>query len=263
MNAGLLDSQRNMSKNFIELFLSERKMQMKVVAYYRVSTEMQVDSGAGLSAQEDICKAWCEKHHTHVTESYIEKAISGASALDKRPALMKAIASLEEGDILLIARLDRLSRDLYGGIMIDEAVAHQKAKIVSAAGEGTDSDDPAAKMIRDIIRVVAGFERNITRFRIKAALAAKKARGERAGSLPFGWMVGPDKKLMPNPSESNHVREMILLRIDGYGMKKIAQKMNEKGLLNRKEKLWTHDSIWRAMKKTYLGTKSLTRRSWS
>lgn len=236
---------------------------MRVIAYYRVSTEMQVDSGAGLSAQEDICNAWCKKHQTHVTQSYIEKAISGASPLDKRPALMKAIAALEPGDILLVARLDRLSRDLYGGIMIDEAVSHQKAKIVSAAGEGTDSDDPAAKMIRDIIRVVAGFERSITQFRIKAALAAKKARGERAGSLPFGLMVGPDKKLVRNPNEEKHLEAMVHLRYQGHGLKEIAQIMNGSGLLNRKDRKWTHDSVWRAMKQTECGSRSLTKRSWS
>ena len=64
---------------------------MKVIAYYRVSTDMQVDSGAGLAAQEDICKAWCAKNNTHISQSFTEKAISGAAPLDKRPALFNAI----------------------------------------------------------------------------------------------------------------------------------------------------------------------------
>jgi DNA invertase Pin-like site-specific DNA recombinase len=236
---------------------------MKVIAYFRVSTGMQIESGAGMSSQEDICSAWTKKHGLEISQSFVEKPMSGAAPLDKRPALFNAISSLKEGDILLVARLDRLSRDLYGGILIEEAVAHQKARIVSAAGEGTESDDPGAKMIREIIRVVAGFERNITQFRIKAALAAKKARGERAGSLPFGLMVGSDKKLIPNPAEQPQVEKMIELRKAGYSLKQTAEELNSLGLLNRKNRNWQHDSLWRALKQTPIGTRHATRRSWS
>ena len=236
---------------------------MRVIAYYRVSTDMQVDSGAGLAAQEDICKAWCAKNNTAIAESFVEKAISGAAPLDKRPALFNAISALQKGDVLLISRLDRLSRDLYGGIMIDEAVAHQKAKIVSAAGEGTDSDDPASKMIREMIRVVAGFERNITQFRIKAAMAAKKARGERVGAIPFGYKLGDAKKLVRHPEEGEIVDRIAAYRADGLSIRQLAAKLNEEGLLNRKGSRWTHDSMYNALKYTAIGTKHPTRRSWS
>lgn len=236
---------------------------MKVIAYYRVSTDMQIDSGAGLASQEDICKAWCSKNNLEICRSFVEKAISGAAPLDKRPALFNAISVLGKGDILLVSRLDRISRDLYGGILIDEAIAHQKAKIVSAAGEGTENDDPASKMIREIIRVVAGFERNITQFRIKAALAAKKARGEQAGSLRFGLMVGPDKKLMPDPKEKPHLDKMVEFRKMGLSLKQTAQEMNAIGLLNRLDRKWTHDSIARALKQTPIGSGYVINRSWS
>lgn len=236
---------------------------MKVITYYRVSTDMQIDSGAGLSAQEDICKAWCAKQNTFISQSFIEKAISGAAPLDKRPALSKAICALGKDDVLLVARLDRLSRDIYGGIVIDEAVAHQKAKIISAAGEGTDSDDPASRMIRDIIRVVAGFERSITQFRIKAALAAKKARGERVGAIPFGFKLGPDRKLIPHPDETPIVEKMIAYRSQGLSLRDVALKLTQAGINNRNFPGWTYNSIFNALKYTSFGTQHLTRRSWS
>lgn len=236
---------------------------MRVIAYYRVSTEMQIDSGAGLSAQEDICKAWCLKNKCVISETYIEKAMSGAAPLDRRPALSKAICALEKDSVLLVARLDRLSRDIYGGIVIDEAVAHQKAKVISAAGEGTDSDDPASKMIRDIIRVVAGFERSITQFRIKAALAAKKARGERVGAIPFGYKLGPEKKLIRHPEEGPVVDIMVSQRAQGLSLRQIANKMIELGYCNRHSKIWTRDSVTNALKYTAIGTKHLTKRKWT
>lgn len=236
---------------------------MKVYAYYRVSTDMQIDSGAGLASQEDICNAWCLRNNTHITRAFVEKAISGAAPLDKRPALFQAITCLEKDDVLLVSRLDRLSRDIYGGIVIDEAVAHQKGRVISAAGEGTDSDDPASKMIRDIIRVVAGFERSITQFRIKAALAAKKARGERVGPIPFGYQLGKDKKLYPCPQEQLSVREMVEYRKQGLGMNHVAQQMNEQGVVSRLGRKWTGQSVANVLKYTEHGVQHATRRKWS
>lgn len=236
---------------------------MKVIAYYRVSTEMQIESGAGLSAQEDICKQWAQKNGFEIHHSFVEKAISGAAPLDKRPALFNAICSLEPDSVLLVSRLDRLSRNLYGALLIEEMIRDKKSRIVSAAGEGTDSADPGAKMMRDMFRVVAAFERDITRVRIKSALAAKKARGERAGSLRFGFMVGPDKKLVINPACIPHLEKMKELRSKGVFMADIAQEMNKLGLLNRKNKLWTHDSVWRALRAHGIKTAHPIKRSWS
>lgn len=236
---------------------------IKIIAYYRVSTSMQIDSGAGLCAQQDICTEWARKQGMTIEESFIEKAISGAASLNKRPALFNAIYALGAGDILLVSRLDRLSRDLYGGILIDELVAKKKAKVVSAAGEGTENEDPANQMMKNMFRVVAGFERGITQFRIKAALAAKKARGERVGSIPFGYELGDNRKLRPNPKEVPTVEKMIEYRKQGMSLRKIASQINEDGLRNRKGSLWTSDSLSNALKYTEVGTAHPTRRSWS
>lgn len=236
---------------------------MKIVVYYRVSTSMQIDSGAGLSAQEDICKEWARKQGKEISLSFTEKAISGAAPLDKRPALFDAIYNLSEGDILLVSRLDRLSRDLYGGILIDELVSKKKARVISAAGEGTESDDPANQMMKNMFRVVAGFERGITQFRIKAALAAKKAKGERVGSIPFGWELGEQRKLRPKLSEMPIVEKMIELRKQQLSMLKIAKALNAEGLKNKNGNKWNHVSVYNCLKHTPIGTTHPTRRSWS
>ena len=230
----------------------------RVIAYYRVSTSMQIDSGAGLAAQEDICKQWAAQNGLQIDLVFIEKAISGAAPLDKRPALFNAIYTLEEGDILLVSRLDRLSRDLYGGIIIDELVAKKKAFVRSAAGEGTDGDDPGSQMMKSMFRVVAGFERNITQFRIKAALAAKKARGERVGKIPFGYELGENRKLRPSPKEVPIVEKMIEYRKQGMSLRQVSEALNSQGIFNRNGNKWNHASMWNALKHTPIGTKHCT-----
>ena len=236
---------------------------MKIIAYYRVSTSMQIDSGAGLYAQQDICNAWAKKEGKEISQSFTEKAISGAASIDKRPALFNAIYALEEGDILLVSRLDRLSRDLYGGILIDQLVEKKKARVVSAAGEGTENEDPANQMMKNMFRVVAGFERGITQFRIKAALAAKKARGERVGPIPFGWEKAEGRKLKPKSDEMIVVEKMIELRKQELSMKQIATELNKIGMRNKNGNIWNHNSVFNCLKHMPIGTSHPTRRSWS
>ena len=236
---------------------------MKIIVYYRVSTKMQIDTGAGLAAQEDICKEWASKQGLEIYESYTEKAMSGATPLDKRPALFSAIMALGEGDVLLVSRLDRLSRDLYGGIIIDELVAKKKARVVSAAGEGTEGEDPANKMMKDMFRVVAGFERHLTQFRIKSALAAKKARGERVGFIPFGYELGDNRKLRPKPEDQPIIEKMIEFRMQGKSLKTICEHLNASGLFNRNGNKWNEMSMWNALKHTPIGTKNPTKRVWA
>ncbi|MBM3194812.1 MAG: resolvase [Chlamydiae bacterium] len=222
---------------------------MKIFAYLRVSTEHQSESGAGLSAQEVACKKWAENQGKSLSGTFIEEGIGGATSLDKRPALLRAIDALSKGDILLVSRLDRLSRDLYGGIIIEEAVAHKKAKIASVAGEGTENEDPASIMIRQMIRVVAGFERNLIKLRTKSAMAAKKLRGERVGHIPFGFRLGQGKLLEPNPEEQAILVKIRELRMEGMSMREIAEQLNHRKIFNRGQRKWNHESIRNAMKK--------------
>lgn len=224
---------------------------------------MQIDSGAGLLAQEDICKSWAAKQGLEISQSFTEKPISGAAPLDKRPALFNAIYNLEAGDILLVSRLDRLSRDLYGGIIIDELVAKKKARVVSAAGEGTEGEDPCNQMMKNMFRVVAGFERNLTQFRIKSALAAKKARGERVGAIPFGYELGDNRKLRPNPEHQPIIEKMIDYRSQGLSLQKICEQLNASGLFNKNGNKWNPTSMWNALKHTPIGTKNPMKRVWA
>ena len=118
-------------------------------------------------------------------------------------------------------------------------------------------------MMKDMFRVVSGFERNLTQFRIKSALAAKKARGERVGCIPFGWELGDHRKLRPRPDEMPIVEKMIEFRKQNLSMYKIAKAMNGEGLKNRNGNRWNHMSVWNCLKHTPVGTAHPTRRSWS
>jgi len=222
---------------------------MKIFAYLRVSTDQQVESGAGLASQRAACRQWAEKHGGLITEIFVEEGISGSTGLDKRPALLQAIAGLGNGDVLLVAKRDRLGRDPFAVAMIEAGVTRKKAKIVSAAGEGTDSDDPSSILMRRMIDAFSEFERNIIRGRTKSAMAAKKVKGERVGHIPFGFQLAEGNRIEPNPTEQAILSQIRELRIARMSIREIAKELNDRGIFNRNGKKWNHESVRNAMKK--------------
>jgi DNA invertase Pin-like site-specific DNA recombinase len=222
---------------------------MRVFAYLRVSTDHQVESGAGLAAQESFCKAWAEKNGMAIANVFIEEGVSGAAKLDKRPALLKAIAALGKGDILLVSRLDRLSRDLYGNIIIEEALTRKKAKLISAAGEGTESDDPAYVLLRHMLQAVAGFEKSVIGLRTKAAMQKKKDAGKRVGYIPFGFQLAEGNRIEKCPKEQAILAQIKELRSSGLSIREIATELNYRGIFNRNGNKWNHESVRNALTK--------------
>src|SRR5437764_1306819 len=98
-------------------------------------------------------------------------------------------------DLLLVAKRDRLGRDVIEVAMIERLITKRGARIVSAAGEGTENDDPSGILMRRLIDSFAEYERLIIRARTRAALAAKRRRGERISRFaPFGYQLASDAR---------------------------------------------------------------------
>jgi DNA invertase Pin-like site-specific DNA recombinase len=202
---------------------------MSDVIYLRVSTEEQGLSGHGLHAQRDACAAILA--HADV---FVDEGVSGAASLDKRPGLLAAIAALGKGDTLLVAKRDRLARDPLVMAMIESAVQRKGARIRSAAGEGTDGDDPASIMMRRMVDAFGEYERLVIGARTKAALVGKKRRGERVGQIPFGYRLDSDGvHLVRDEREQEAIRLVRMLRDGGMSLRAIAAELGEQGHQSR------------------------------
>lgn len=197
---------------------------MAYIAYLRVSTQGQAESGAGLEAQYQACVAYAQRQGCPVVDCYRDEGVSGAYGLDKRPALLEAISQLSKGDVLLVAKRDRLGRDPIHVAMIERAVERKQARIVSAAGEGTEGSEPANILMRRMIDAFAEYERLIIGARTKSALAVKKKNMELVGSVPYGFRIADDNKLEPDQGEQIVVAEVKALHQAGLGLRAIARK---------------------------------------
>ncbi len=217
------------------------------IAYCRISTDEQAD---GLAAQRDACWAWCDRAGAELLAIHADEGVSGSTGLDKRPGLLEAIASLQKGAVLVVARRDRLGRDPIHVAMIESAVARKGARVVSAAGEGTDNDDPASILMRRMIDAFSEYERLIIKARTRAAMQGKKRRGEfTGGEPPFGWRLAADgTSIEPCPLEQPVLQTIEQMRADGLGTRAIAERLNAEGMPARGTR-WHRTTIRRALER--------------
>ncbi|NPD68708.1 recombinase family protein [Lichenicola cladoniae] len=149
--------------------------QGRFVAYFRVSTAKQGQSGLGLAAQSAAVQAYLNGGDWKLLGQFTD--VESGKAADNRPELAKAMELAKlTGSTLVIAKLDRLSRNA--------------AFLMNLADAGVDFvavDMPNANRLTvGIMALVAQQEREAISARTKAALAATKAKGTVLG----GWRGG-------------------------------------------------------------------------
>jgi DNA invertase Pin-like site-specific DNA recombinase len=203
--------------------------------YGRVSTDEQRESGAGIAAGLDACRAYAQRQGWDIGGEFTDEGVSGATGLDKRPALLEAITAMGKGDVLLVSKRDRLGREPMAIAMIEAAIKRKGGRVVSVAGEGTDSDEPTAILMRRMVDAFSEYERLVIKARTRAGMQAKRRRGERVGQLPYGADVDADGvRLVENKGELEAVAMVKELRGRGLSMEAVAERMNNMGIPTKK-----------------------------
>lgn len=208
----------------------------KAIGYSRVSTADQAESGLGLEAQRERIEAAAERSGLQLGEVFTDAGVSGSAGLEDRPGLFAALEQLGRGDVLLVAKRDRIARDPIIAAMVERTAQRKGARVVSAAGEGTDDDDPASILMRRMVDAFAEYERLLIGQRTKAALAAKKKRGERAGNLPFGFRDDGTGRLVEEPGEQEVIGRIAELRAAGLSLRAVVAELRSEGLTSRSGK---------------------------
>lgn len=216
----------------------------------RVSTDEQAESGLGLAAQEKACRACAERLGLELASVHADEGVCSVTPVDKRPGLMAALAELKKGDVLIVAKRDRLGRDPIIMATIEALLKRKGARVVSAGGEGTEGDGPTDILMRRMIDAFAEFERALIRSRTKAALAIKKERGERYSTrLPYGTeLAGDGKTLLPCAAELEVIALIRDLRAGGMTLEGIAAELNSRGIRRRGGSPWVYQFVARLLK---------------
>ena len=194
-----------------------------VVAYYRVSTDGQGESGLGLEAQRDAVRAYAAQNDLHIISEHTDTGLSGKAPLEERAGLVAAMAAVvaNKPAALLVAKIDRLSREMLTQLTIEKALTQSGCRLISAANEGTEGDDAASVFTRRIMSAVGELEASLISARTKAALAQKKARGERLGQPPASLRV-EDGVLVATPATGSVV-QAVQMRAKGTTYREIGE----------------------------------------
>lgn len=199
------------------------------IGYLRVSTDEQ---RLGPEAQAAALDAWALREGVQLLACYLDRGVSGATPIEGRPGLCGALAALREhgAGVLVVAKRDRIARDVVVAAMVDRATTSAGARLVSADGTG-NGDTPADAFMRTVVDGAAAYERGLIRARTMAALAAKKARGERTGSVPFGHRLAADGvRLEADQRESAILARARELQGSGLSTRSIVRALAAEGV---------------------------------
>ena len=216
----------------------------KAIGLVRVSTSRQELSP---EAQHAAIRAWCGTRHVELVDVLTEIGVSGGAELADREQLVTALRRIEAGEagLLVVAKLDRLARDPRVAATVEHVLGKVGARLVSAAGEGTEDDTPQAIMMRRLVQMFAEYERLVIKLRTRTALRAKRKRGERVGSIPMGYALGDDGKLLVvDPAEAAMVARVRELADGTRSLRAIARVLAAEGFAPR-GKAWHPQTIAR------------------
>ncbi len=146
--------------------MSINSVQM-IIGYYRVSTDDQ-ETALQVNALE---KAGCEK-------LYSDQGFSGRTF--NRPALQGALKNLQEGDTLIVWKLDRLGRSIVDLMHLLNDLRTKDVAFVSLT-EGIDTNTAGGRMFYGMLAVFAEYEADTIAERTRAGLAAAIKRGVKLG----------------------------------------------------------------------------------
>ena len=154
--------------------------QVKAIGYCRVSTAEQGDSRAGLEAQEDTIRAEAIHRGWDLVGIYTD--VASGKSLRRRTQLAAVLAELRDhtADVLIVAKLDRLSRSIldFAGLM--ETAKGQGWSVV-VLDLGVDMTSTNGELIANIMMALAQWERKLIGDRTRAGLKAIRARGTTLG----------------------------------------------------------------------------------
>ena len=230
---------------------------MKTALYLRVSTEDQAREGTSLIVQRENLEAFAKREGLEVYKVYSDDGISGATT--DRPALAALMADAKGGKfgLVLVAKIDRFSRNLRDLLnLVDHLSGHGVG--FKSAGEPFDSTTSTGRMMFQQLGSFAEFERSRIAERVYPGMVKSAMQGNWLGSrfAPYGYTYNKAAKLLEVvESEAKVVRHVYALYLEGKSSWAIGALLAKQGIRNRKGNCFGTKAIFDILKnQIYTGT---------
>lgn len=219
----------------------------RAVAYYRVSTEGQGESGVGLEGQKIAVTEYARRTERMIIDAF-QDVLSGwgRNNLERRPGLRSAIAVAKAEQVpIIVSDVDRISRQQK--TIFD--IASQEGIVIISASHGvlTSPEVLASSAAR------AEYERKMISLRTKDALRLKKAAGAKLGNrtnLPDAQKKGVETNIARREAIVSQIAD-VLVEVDQHAAlkaKEVVEMLNGRGILTGHNKQWTESAIRRPLR---------------
>lgn len=188
--------------------MSDELQPLKRCAIYtRKSTNHLLDRDVNsLTTQQEVCRAYISSQQyrgwVEIARSYDDSGHSGSGL--ERPALARLMADIEAGevDVVVVYKIDRLTRSLLDFVRLIEVFDRQNISLVSIS-QAFDTSDSMGRMILNVLLTFSQFERELISERIRDSVRARKRHGRTHGGLPpFGYTsVGGELQIDEHEAE--------------------------------------------------------------
>lgn len=215
---------------------------MRALGYVRLNKNRHQPKNFGLDAQKKMIEDYVAQRDMKLVT--VLKDIVPDSDDMKHPSMMDLIrmAVDQEYDVLVLPRLDRLTRNIrYFTYILENVLVPNEIEIASIE-EGLESFTKSGKLAMDILNIVTKWEVKKISDRTKEMIEKKRLIGETVGHAPFGFTY-KDKRHVLIPEEIEVVKLILKERDGGGSFHGIARKLNEKGIKAKRGGKWYAETI--------------------
>lgn len=229
--------------------MSNKGQKPTAVIYCRVSSPGQNNhpGAQSLAVQEQLCRQYCKEKGIEVKQ-VIQEIASGKRV--SRQTRLLDVASTHDNCLLMVASVDRFSRDLAGALTLIESLNSASGIKVFSVKEGVGYEKSADKNLFVNRLAAAQDESNQISDRISASIQWRKSQGHKIGPAPFGMEAYRDgsaiRRFRPNREEQSII-DFIRKTVDKQPSKrgvfdKVASQLNKEKRL-RRNRAWTRNMV--------------------
>lgn len=228
---------------------------MNIYGATRVSTaEQAADGKTSLETQRRVIRGVVMQHDNWPEPIFFEDiGVSGSIPFRERPEGSKLFEQLQPGDILIVAKMDRLFRSASDALNTVEHFQKIHVKLIIAdMGSEPVTENGTAKMWFTMLAAFAEFERTRIAERVRDGKREKTANGGHSGgAVPYGYSVegrGRTAKLVANTEEMEVIARCKELHARGLTLRGIIRRLTIEGQRSRNGKPFAATQVMRMVK---------------
>lgn len=217
----------------------------RVLGIQRVSTHEQAsDEHFSLEHQYDVIQSYCKTNQWILVDSIRYVKSGGSNAKELREILRRV--QQDRIDVVIVAELDRLTRDMISTLLFLEELSTVGCRFVSVKDD-LDMTEPMGEMRMMLLAMFAHYFRQQLGRKVRGGQKERWKKGLAHGGSPYGYDRSPDGRWEPNSTEKLVVQDIFQWYQEGWGYRKIAKHLNDCQVPSKRGKAWETRSVNRVL----------------